>query len=165
MCAASGPAPTRPPSPPRERLGQDSCAAGSRIDGDDITVEVAGRTLSGQRLDHDFPDYRRVLRTSAAHRVDIHAATIRAELASAPLRTLHRKDDDSDRAVSVFTLGPDGTLGFAPRSEALLEIGLDREFLLQALDAGGAGQLVLELDGPIAPLAIRNPTGPATSAC
>ena len=59
--------------------------------------------------------------------------------------------------MSVFTLGPDGTLGFAPRSEALLEIGLDREFLLQALDAGGAGQLVLELDGPIAPLAVRNP--------
>jgi DNA polymerase III subunit beta len=36
-------------------------------------------------------------------------------------------------------------------------MGLNREFLLEALDAGGAGQLVLELDGPIAPLAIRVP--------
>ena len=29
----------------------------------------------------------------------------------------------------------------------------------QALDAGGSGQLVLELDGPLAPLAIRVPDG------
>jgi DNA polymerase III subunit beta len=34
-------------------------------------------------------------------------------------------------------------------------IAVNREFLLQALDAGGAGQLVLELDGPIKPLAVR----------
>ena len=32
---------------------------------------------------------------------------------------------------------------------------MNREFLLQALDAGD--QLVLGLDDPIAPLAIRNP--------
>jgi hypothetical protein len=32
---------------------------------------------------------------------------------------------------------------------------VNREFLLEALDAGGAGQLVLELDGPIKPLAVR----------
>ena len=34
-------------------------------------------------------------------------------------------------------------------------VGVNREFLLQALDAGD--QLTLGLDGPIAPLAIRNP--------
>jgi hypothetical protein len=28
---------------------------------------------------------------------------------------------------------------------------------LRALDAGGAGQLMLELDGPIKPLAVRTP--------
>jgi DNA polymerase III subunit beta len=32
-----------------------------------------------------------------------------------------------------------------------------REFLLEALSAGGDGQLVLELDGPIRPLVIRRP--------
>ena len=32
-----------------------------------------------------------------------------------------------------------------------------REFFLQALDAGAGGQLVLELDGPIKPLAFRVP--------
>jgi len=36
-------------------------------------------------------------------------------------------------------------------------VAVNREFLLQALDAGAAGQLVLELDGPIRPLAVRVP--------
>ena len=37
-------------------------------------------------------------------------------------------------------------------------VAVNREFGLQALDAGGAGQLVLELDGPIRPLAVRVPS-------
>ncbi len=39
----------------------------------------------------------------------------------------------------------------------VLEVGLNPEFLLQALDAAAAAQLVLELDGPITPLVIRDP--------
>ena len=46
----------------------------------------------------------------------------------------------------MLTLGP-------------VEIGVNREFLLQALD-GASGQLVLELDGPISPLALRDPARP-----
>jgi DNA polymerase III sliding clamp (beta) subunit (PCNA family) len=42
-------------------------------------------------------------------------------------------------------------------AEAAEQVAVNREFLLQALDAGGAGQLVLELDGPIKPLAVRVP--------
>jgi hypothetical protein len=40
-----------------------------------------------------------------------------------------------------------------------LEDGLTdaRGFLLEALDAGDRGQLVLELDGPVRPLAVRVP--------
>lgn len=34
---------------------------------------------------------------------------------------------------------------------------MNREFLLEALDAGGRGQLVLDLDGPIRPLLLRQP--------
>jgi len=34
---------------------------------------------------------------------------------------------------------------------------VNREFLLDALTAADSGQLVLELGGPIAPLAIRSP--------
>lgn len=36
-------------------------------------------------------------------------------------------------------------------------VAVNREYVLQALDAGGAGQLVLDLDGPIKPLAVRVP--------
>ena len=34
-------------------------------------------------------------------------------------------------------------------------LGVDPAFLLQALAAAGSDQLVLELDGPITPMAIR----------
>ena len=127
------------------------------VAGDEITVEAAGRTLTGRRLDHDFPDYRRVLRNSATHRVDTDAATIRAQLAEAPTRVVRREEDGTDHEVSVLTLGADGGLSFEPGTAGVLEMGLDREFLLQALDGGAGGQLVLELDGPVAVLAIRDP--------
>ena len=54
----------------------------------------------------------------------------------------------------------------ASPARACCEMGLNPEFLLQALDAGGGGQLVLELDGPIAPAGHpRSRTGPATCGC
>jgi DNA-binding transcriptional MerR regulator len=127
------------------------------VAGDDLIVETGGRSLRGRRLDLDFPDYRRLLRTGAAHRVGVDASALREELAAAPTRVVRREEDGSDHEVLVLTLGPDGGLSVAPGTLGLLEIGLNREFLLQALDAGGTGQLVLELDGPIAPLAIRDP--------
>jgi DNA-binding transcriptional MerR regulator len=112
--------------------------------GDELSVEFAGRTLRGQRLDHDFPDYRGLVRPTAAHRVEIDAAVLRADLAAAPTR-LVRADDGPEHEATVLTFGTDGEI----------EIGVNKEFLLEALDAGGPGQLVLELDGPIEPLAIR----------
>jgi DNA-binding transcriptional MerR regulator len=126
------------------------------VDGDALTVEVAGRTLLGQRIDHDFPDYRRLVRDTAEHRVDVDVVRLRGELTEAPTRVV-RGEQDVEQEVTVLTLDRDGRLTFAADVDGVLEIGLNREFLLQALDAGGAGQLVLELDGPVAPLAIRTP--------
>jgi DNA-binding transcriptional MerR regulator len=126
------------------------------VSGNDIAVEVGGGTVRGQRVDHDFPDYRRLLRDDAAHRVQVDAAALRAELAAAPTRTVPGADGGSDQEVTVLTLGTDGGIS-ATSAAGMLEIGVNREFLLEALDAGGSGQLVLELDGPIAPLAIRAP--------
>ena len=126
------------------------------VDGHEIVVEVGGRTVRGQRIDHDFPDYRRLLRDDAAHRVLVDAAALRADLASAPTRIVPGGEDGTDQEVTVLTLDQDGGLS-AGGNAGLLEIGVNREFLLEALDAGGSGQLVLELDGPIAPLAIRVP--------
>ena len=41
-------------------VGDDGPAT-IRVAGDEITVELPGGTVGGQRLDHDFPDYRRIL--------------------------------------------------------------------------------------------------------
>jgi DNA-binding transcriptional MerR regulator len=135
----------------------DDGAVTIEVSGNELAVDAGGRTLRGQRIDSDFPDYRRLLRDSAAHRVDVDTEHLRAELTDAPTRVVRREEDGSDHEVSVLTLGSDGSLTFAPGTAGLVEMGLNREFLLQALDAGRGGQLVLELDGPIAPLAIRDP--------
>ncbi|WNV77870.1 MerR family transcriptional regulator [Geodermatophilus sp. DSM 44513] len=117
------------------------------VEGDAITVEMPGRTVCGQRLDHDFPDYRRILRSSGAHRVDSEAAALRAQLAAAPILPVSTGPDGAEETATVLTLGS-------------VEIGVNREFLLEALEVGAGGQLVLELDGPIAPLVLRDPARP-----
>ena len=94
------------------------------VAGDELTVELPGSTLTGQRLDLDFPDYRRILH--------------------GPVPT---GPDGAEATATVLTLGP-------------VEIGVNREFLLEALEVGAGGQLVLELDGPITPLAMRDPARP-----
>jgi DNA polymerase-3 subunit beta len=62
--------------------------------------------------------------------------------------------------VVVLAVEPAGTLtvaGAEPHVAAETHVGVNREFLLEALAGGGRGQLVLELDGPIRPLAVRLP--------
>ena len=115
-----------------------------RLAGWDVVVEAGGRTFTGRRLDHDFPDYRRLLRTDAAHRMAVDVERFRAELAAAPTRVVQNPENGAEHEATVLTLGP-------------VEMGLNREFLLQALDVAEGRQLVLELDGPLTPLAVRNP--------
>jgi DNA-binding transcriptional MerR regulator len=116
------------------------------VDGPVVTVEHPGGRVDGRRLDHDYPDYRRILRDSAVHRVDVDVAALREQVATAPTLTVPTGPDGAEQTATVLTLGP-------------VEIGVNREFLLQALD-GASGQLVLELDGPISPLALRDPARP-----
>ncbi|WP_346620511.1 MerR family transcriptional regulator [Blastococcus montanus] len=113
-----------------------------RVAGDDVAVELAGRTVRGRRVDADFPDYRRILRGAGSAQVEIDVARFRGELAAAPTRTVRRAEDGVEQIATVLTFGT-------------VEVGVNREFLLQALDAEAAGQLVLDLDGPIAPLVLR----------
>jgi DNA-binding transcriptional MerR regulator len=126
-------------------VGDDGPAT-IRVDGDEVAFELSGRTVSGRRLDHDFPDYRRILHGSATHRVNVDAAALRAQLAAAPTRTVPTGPDGAGETATVLTLGD-------------VEVGVNREFLLEALEGAG-GQLVLELDGPISPLALHDPSRP-----
>jgi hypothetical protein len=63
----------------------------------------------------------------------------------------------SDAAVSLLRVS--GGEVQVVDQDAPDAIGVNREFLLQALDAG-PGQLCLALDGPIAPLALLDPAHP-----
>ncbi|MCZ2859031.1 DNA polymerase III subunit beta family protein [Blastococcus sp. VKM Ac-2987] len=116
--------------------------AAMRVAGGDVAVELPGRTLRGRRVDADFPDYRRLLRGSGSAQVEIDVARFRDELAAAPTRTVRRPEDGVEETAMVLTFGA-------------VEVGVNRDYLLEALDAEDAGQLVLDLDGPIAPLVLR----------
>lgn len=73
-----------------------------------------GRSLVGRRLDLEFPGYRRLLRADAAHRVHIHGPRLRAEVFSAPTRTVRTEEDGTEHEVAVLTLGADGGLSATP---------------------------------------------------
>lgn len=166
-----------------------------------IVLTADAHRIEGAALDHDYPDYRRLVRLEPARRVEIAAATLREAVAGAATRRLRRETDGVDCEILVLTVGPDGALSTsdgapstsdgapsasdsassvsdglgaeAVRSEgaggtgravaeavaeaAAFRIAVNREFLLDAVRAGGPDQLVLELGGPIAPLAIRTP--------
>lgn len=124
-----------------------SGAARMRVDGAEVVVEAGGTELRGRRVDADFPDYRRVLRDGGAHRVELDVDRFRAELSAAPTRSVPVGPDGTMETATVLVL--DG-----------VEVGVNGEFLLQALDAEGAGQLVLDLDGPVAPLVLRSADRP-----
>ncbi len=129
------------------------------VDGRAIRVLAGGEVLDGELIPDAFPDYRRLLPPddptddpTGGQAVPVGSA-LRAALAAAPVRTVAREQDGGECEVAVLTSGPAGIeVGSGDGG-----VGVDREFLLQALDAGGDGQLLLSLDGPITPLVIRSP--------
>jgi len=128
------------------------------IDGDRLTATTAvGRRVTGERIDQDYPDYRRMLRLEPTHQLPVDTAALRRTLGSGPTRSMVRSQDGTACEVSVLTVTPDGSLGIADENTEGPHVGVNREFLLEALAAGGRDQLVLELGGPVAPLAIRFP--------
>ena len=121
-------------------------------------VRAEPASLEAKPLDIDYPDHRRLLDGLATPttRVTVDTAALRDRVTAAPVVT--REHDGTPYEVAV--LGFDqGAVSVVPEAEwsGDAHLAVNREFLLQALDAGGSGQLVLELDGPIKPLAVRVP--------
>ncbi len=112
-----------------------------------VRVAVGGEVLDGPVIAEQFPDYRRLLPVDDRS-VPVNGSVLRAAVAAAPTRTL-RRDDGAEYEVTILENGPDGV-----RVTDGPGVAVNREFLLEALDAGGDGQLLLTLDGPITPLAI-----------
>ncbi|MGX6602345.1 DNA polymerase III subunit beta family protein [Micromonosporaceae bacterium Da 78-11] len=126
-----------------------------------VTAEVGDRVVDGEPLDVDFPDHRRLLDGAGgdARRVTVDTAALRELVAAQPAAT--REHHGAAYEISILGLDPAGSVRLAAEGEWAADVdahvAVNRDFLLQALDAGGAGQLVLELDGPIKPLAVRVP--------
>lgn len=72
---------------------------------------------------------------------------------------MRREQDGVDVDVTVLSVDADGRLRVGAGVDGT---GVSVEFLLEAVDAGGAGQLLLELDGPLAPVTIRTAGRPDT---
>ena len=124
-----------------------------------LTAEVGGRRIEHEPVDLGFPDHHRLIDLGAAgsRRVRVDVSALRAAVDAAP--ALSREHNGEAFDLTVLALDPGGSLRVAAEAEWAADeeahVAVNREFLLQALDAGGAGQLVLELDGPIKPLAVR----------
>lgn len=130
------------------------------LDAGAICLSGGGRRVDGEPVDHEFPDYERLLPTPGRRRVTVDGRRLRRALRTLDTRQVWREADGVVTDVAVLTVDAAGQVGVAGTAETATDvtrIGVNRDFLLQALDASGAGQLTLELDGPIVPLAL----GPA----
>jgi DNA-binding transcriptional MerR regulator len=134
----------------------------------EIEATGDGWTIKDAPLAYDYPDYRRAIATRTAdgspRRAPVDAKALRATVSGAPpvIRTL----EGVDHELAVLTIDAQGGIDVVGADEWRAgqagHVAVNREFLLQALSAGGEGQLVLELDGPIRPLAIRRPADDRT---
>ncbi|MFD8788383.1 MerR family transcriptional regulator [Kitasatospora sp. NPDC059599] len=170
---ASGDVPERPvagtivPTPLvdalRALLGTGADEVALTLGGGLVRAEAGGHRVEGAALDHDYPDHRALSRLEPEHRITVPAAELRAAVETGVTRTLPSGPHGVDCEVTVLTLTGDGRLAVAadPAPEDV-RLAVNRDFLLDALAAGRPEQLVLELGGPIAPLAIRTPGGTGT---
>jgi DNA polymerase-3 subunit beta len=130
-----------------------------------VTLELADGEVrlgdvSAEAVDSDYPDLRRMMTDQLARQrrlVPVDTAALREAIAATP--GVLREHDGEPYEIVILGVDPAGSLRCAAEGEWAADteahIAVNREFLLQALDAGGAGQLRLELDGPIKPLIIR----------
>ncbi|MFD8303468.1 MerR family transcriptional regulator [Streptomyces sp. NPDC059690] len=124
------------------------------VDGDRVTLKAGDRQAAGQCLDHDFPEYRRLLPVAGERRALIDVAVFREALETGPVRS----DEAGAHALSVLRVEDGGTVTLcADGDDGPNRVAANREFLLDALAAGARDRLILEHGAPTAPIAIRRP--------
>lgn len=140
-----------------------------------VQVRIPGQEpLGGAGVDAEFPAYRRLLPARQRHQVSVDVEALRRAVTAAPAERREREQDGAAYELVVLWVGEDGVeVGPEGASEdRTVELAVNREFLLEALDAleppspgsVGAGQLVLGVDGPPAPLALRLPAAERPAA-
>ncbi|MFB9318221.1 DNA polymerase III subunit beta family protein [Cryptosporangium minutisporangium] len=130
-----------------------------------VEIEAVGDgwTIKDTPLAYDYPDYRRAVQTrtvaGSPRRASVDAAALRATVSGAP-RVVHSYEG-VDHELAVLAVDAEGRIDVVGAEEWRAgqdrHVAVNREFLLEALSAVSEGQLVLELDGPIRPLAVRRP--------
>lgn len=126
----------------RERLGEGPVEL--ELDAEEFTAHLSDGVVRAAALDHEFPDYRRLLHDPAVVGPDPGVAA-RSVPVAVVLAALAGQDDPPDRVA----LDETGVL-----AATAYGIVLDRGFLWDAVRTVGDGQLVLPADGVIAPLVI-----------
>ena len=118
-----------------------------------ITLSGVNGAVRATVPDSDFPTYRSLM-DLGRREVPVDAAALRAALEVDTTQSFTRDDDGVAYQVSQLCVTAGGVQVGASEDPDAQVIGVNREFLLQALQAGD--QLTLGLDDPITPLAIRN---------
>ncbi|MFI6153115.1 MerR family transcriptional regulator [Kitasatospora sp. NPDC051170] len=144
----------------RALLGPSDGEAVLTLAGETVRAEVGGHRIEGTAPALDYPDHRTLTRLEPRHRIALPAADLRSAVETGATRTVPSGPDGADCEVTLLALTPDGRLSVTadPAPEGLT-VAVNRGFLLDAVDALAAarpGQLLLELDTPISPLAIRS---------
>ncbi|NBM18614.1 MerR family transcriptional regulator [Streptomyces sp. GC420] len=125
-----------------------------------VSLDAGDRQTAGQCPEHDFPDYRRLVRLPAGRRpAPVDVAAFRAALESGPVRVSEaREPDGAAGELSVLKIAADGTVIVCEDGDDDQDrVAVNRDFLLHALEAGARERLILEFGAPTAPLAIRRP--------
>ncbi|MGW1401187.1 DNA polymerase III subunit beta family protein [Streptomyces sp. NPDC002405] len=124
-----------------------------------VTLEAGDRQAVGQCLDHDFPDYRRLVDLPAGRRAVIDVASFRKALETGPVRADRTREQDGvSYDLSVLAVANDGTVTVhEDGDDDRNHVAVNREFLLHALTAGARDELLLEFGAPTAPLVISRP--------
>jgi DNA-binding transcriptional MerR regulator len=127
------------------------------VNGDRVALDAGDRQAAGQCLNHDFPDYRRIISLPSGHRVLIDVPALREAVESGPVRAgVVREQDGVSCDLSVLKVTADGVVTVCEDGDDGHDrVAVNREFLLNALAAGARDQLILEFGAPTAPLAIR----------
>jgi DNA-binding transcriptional MerR regulator len=129
------------------------------VDDDRVTLQTGDGQAAGHCLDHEFPDYRRLVHLPAGRRALVDVRAFREAVESGPVRMSDAREQDGASCVlSVLKTADDGGVVVCDDGDDdQNNVAVNREFLLDSLAAGGRDRLILEFGAPTAPIAIRRP--------
>ena len=125
--------------------------------GPDVTVAVGGRVLTTSPIDEPFPQWEALVDLRTRYQLTLDVTTLRDGALAAVTTT--RQRNGVDYPACVFRVSGDG-LVWSAADDTVGGVAVNRDFLLEAVDALDGEQLVLGLTGPTSPLALTSPERP-----